>query len=70
MGLRDEIISNALRGKLSKSAIEITDETIDRVRDECAHIARTTYIDCAPEEQEIVDTIQQIIAENIERGLS
>jgi hypothetical protein len=70
MSLRDEIISGMLRSKLNKGMTEIGDEVIDRVTQECAHIARTTYIDCDPEEQEIVDRVQQVIAENIERGLS
>jgi hypothetical protein len=66
MSLRDEIISGMHRSKLQKGMTEIGNETIDKVMNECLNIARNTYIDCAPEEQEIVDMVQQIIAYNIE----
>ena len=66
MSLRYEIISGMHRSKLQKGMTEVGNETIDRVVNECLNIARNTYIDCAPEEQEIVDMVQRIIGENIE----
>lgn len=71
MSLRDEIISDALRNKqLNKNTIDVVNEVIDCVMNECLHIARNTYIDCDPEQQATVDMVQQLIGENIEGKLS
>ena len=70
MSLRDEIIREMHRSKLTKGTTEIGEDLVDRVMNECVHIALNTYIDCDPEQQETVDMVQRLIAENIEGKLS
>jgi len=40
------------------------------VRNECAHIAESIYVDCSEEEMATVQMVQQLIAEQIMSKLS
>jgi len=64
--LTNEVTGMLLCGKLiDDKPAQLSHDVIVRVRDECAHIAGGMYIDCEPEEQMLVDRVQQLIAEQI-----
>ena len=64
--LTNDVTGMLLCGKLiDEKPGELAHDVVVRVRDECAFIAGGMYIDCEPEEQALVDRIQQLIAEQI-----
>lgn len=66
----DDIVGHLLTGPLLKEDVDKTAEDIlNGIVAECAHIAESTYIDCAPDEQPIVDLVQRLISEAIYKEL-
>lgn len=64
--LTNDVTGMLLCGKMiDDKPGQLAHDVVVRVRDECAHIAQGMYIDCEPEEQALVDRIQQLIAEQI-----
>ncbi len=64
--LTNEVTGMLLCGKMiDDKRAQLSHDVIVRVRDECAHIAQSMYIACDDEQQELVDSIQQLIAEQI-----
>jgi len=65
-GLINDVTGMMLCGKLLEENVgKVSHDVITSVRDECAFIAGGMYIDCEPEEQALVDRVQQLIAEQI-----
>lgn len=69
--LTDVVVGELITSQLLDHPVDkAADDVIETVRDECAHIAESIYIDCSAEEQATVQMVQELIAQQIMSRLS
>lgn len=69
--LTDIVVGELITSQLLEHPVDkAADDVIETVRDECAHIAESIYIDCDPEQQATVQMVQELIAQQIMSRLS
>ena len=69
--LINDVVGHLLTGPLLKEDVGKTAEDIvDGIVAECAHVAQSLYIDCAPEEEQLVGMVQQLVYEAIYKRFS
>jgi protoheme ferro-lyase len=69
MSYRDDLTEGLRIIGLDSETLETAEQIMDEIAEQCAHIARTAYVDCPPEHQLIVDAVQETIANAITRRM-
>lgn len=69
MSYRDDLSESLQLIGLDEDSQEIAEQIMDEIAEQCAHIARTAYVDCPPEYQLIVDAVQETIANAITKRM-